>query len=985
MEAVAVKPKYSNLEQFLTAHVIPKESKDLEITHTEFSQFSSRKFHIPDEDHAEYLQLYFKDVIKPKKTHNLIERQFIEKNKQAGPILIDIDFRFPAELTTRQYQKIHIDQLIEWYLTEIETLFEMDEDVHFPVIVQEKPSPRVEIKETGNVVKDGIHLIIGIAIDRKYHQWLRTRIIGYAEKIWTDLKIINVGGWEDVLDPAISNGVNGWLMPFSKKRDDVSHYVATQAYNVNYDVDANEWIMHSLLDDSSKLDSFMSQHYRLMSPRMTNRPKMSLLKDDMVEKLKQFDSKPTAKPVTTTHVAEDSESFQIPLSAIRVIRNKEDMMLCLNTFLDNLSSSQYELREMFYYTMTLPETYYGPGSYSKWIKVGFALRSISVHLHIVWIAFSAQSSSFQYSDISNLCDMWAKFQHLPIGGVTKQSLMYWSKNDAGEKYAEVREKTLDYYLEQTIENITLDQINNPRKKNAKGSSDYDLATVLYQMKKGEYVACSIKSNEWFKFKNHRWSKNDSGTSLRNAISTDLRSLYHQKARTLSARAMTFKTPDGELNTEHEEYKLIMGRANKVLDIALSLGASKDKDNIMKEARELFYDPEFMEKLDQNKYLLCFSNGVIDFKEKVFRKGYPEDFISKSTNADYIPLNPEKTRADMEEIRNYMNQLFPIPELCAYMWDHLASILIGDTALNQCLHYYTGIGQNGKSMLVKFVQTIMGDYAVELDVSFFTQERPRRGQSTPELFAIIGARFAVTAEPSEGEKLNEGPMKQLTSGTDKMSCRALYGQQVTFTPQVSSVIMANHFLDIKSRDHGTWRRIRVVEFMSLFTDDPVQGNKDKKYQFKKVDSFDEKFRQWAPTFMAMLVARAFETNGIVKVCDMVSASSNKYRKNQDFIAEFMDDQLEAVKGDMTKLLKKTELNVAFADWYKTTYGNKIFGKTQELHTAMDKQFGECKSGKGWAGVKIKIHYDEAPDYSNNSLQGTDGEDDDDFDQGPPILF
>jgi len=404
---------------------------------------------------------------------------------------------------------------------------------------------------------------------------------------------------------------------------------------------------------------------------------------------------------------------------------------------------------------------------------------------------------------------------------------------------------------------------------------------------------------------------------------------------------------------------------------------------------LFYDPEFMEKLDQNKYLLCFSNGVIDFKEQIFRKGYPEDFISKSTNTDYVPLNPEKNRVEIEEIQTYMDQLFPIKELCTYMWDHLASVLIGDTALNQCMHYYTGVGQNGKSMLVKFMQMNLGDYAVELDVSFFTQERPRRGQSTPELFAIIGARFAVTAEPSEGEKLNEGPMKQLTSGTDKMSCRALYGQQVTFTPQVSSVIMANHFLDIKSRDHGTWRRIRVIEFKSLFTDDPVQGDKDKPYQFKKVDSFDEKFRQWAPIFMAMLVNRAFQTGGIVKVCDMVSASSNKYRKNQDFIAEFMDDQLEAVKGsDATKLLKKTELNVVFADWYKTTYGNKIFGKTQELHTAMDKQFGECKSGKsgsGWAGVKIKIHYDEAPDYSNNSLQGTDEEDDDEFDQGPPIVF
>ena len=34
----------------------------------------------------------------------------------------------------------------------------------------------------------------------------------------------------------------------------------------------------------------------------------------------------------------------------------------------------------------------------------------------------------------------------------------------------------------------------------------------------------------------------------------------------------------------------------------------------------------------------------------------------------------------------MRQLFPEPELCEYVWNHLASCLIGDTALNQCLHY-----------------------------------------------------------------------------------------------------------------------------------------------------------------------------------------------------------------------------------------------------------------------------------------------------------
>jgi P4 family phage/plasmid primase-like protien len=402
----------------------------------------------------------------------------------------------------------------------------------------------------------------------------------------------------------------------------------------------------------------------------------------------------------------------------------------------------------------------------------------------------------------------------------------------------------------------------------------------------------------------------------------------------------------EHDPESDDYKVVMGRAAKILEITFTLGTTKDKDNIMKEAKELFYNQEFVDKLDQDKYLMCFRNGVVDFRNKVFRKGYPEDYISKCTEIDYIPLSLEIHQPIMNEIRNYMSQLFPEAELCEYVWNHLASCLIGDTALNQCLHYYTGIGQNGKSMLVKFMQSIMGSYSGELDVGFYTQERAKRGQSTPELFAIIGVRFAITSEPSEGDKMNEGPMKQLTSGTDPMSCRAPYGQLIKFVPQANAIIMANHFLEIRSRDHGTWRRVRVIEFKSLFTDSPVQGDKEKPFQFKKVDNLDIKFEEWKLVFMAMLVERAFKTGGVVKVCDMVSASSNKYRQNQDFLSEFISEKVVKTAGGS---IGKSELSEEFNAWYRENYGSRV-NKIKELQNCMDKQFGAYKNG-GWQGVSI----------------------------------
>ena len=49
---------------------------------------------------------------------------------------------------------------------------------------------------------------------------------------------------------------------------------------------------------------------------------------------------------------------------------------------------------------------------------------------------------------------------------------------------------------------------------------------------------------------------------------------------------------------------------------------------MREAKELFYDKDFLNKLDQNPYLLCFNNYVIDFKKKNIELGHPRRLYFK---------------------------------------------------------------------------------------------------------------------------------------------------------------------------------------------------------------------------------------------------------------------------------------------------------------------------------------------------------------------
>ena len=221
------------------------------------------------------------------------------------------------------------------------------------------------------------------------------------------------------------------------------------------------------------------------------------------------------------------------------------------------------------------------------------------------------------------------------------------------------------------------------------------------MYKDEFVCVSIKNNCWYEYRMQRWFEIDSGNSLRLKISSELHSAY--------LRCITDKvTKLTGMDQTDPEYEVTQKQLNKLCDIANFLKRSQWKSNIMKEARELFFDGDFMNKLDQNPYLLCFNNCVVDFKEKQARKGRPDDYISKCTNIDYVPLDEVKHYDTIMEIKTFFNQLFPNEELCRYMWQHLASCCIG-TNENQTFNIYTGSGRNGKSKLAELMTKALGEY------------------------------------------------------------------------------------------------------------------------------------------------------------------------------------------------------------------------------------------------------------------------------------
>jgi len=963
----SVNVTYRDFNDFITKHSIQKDRNSTTatkpITNTRIGDPKANiyggSYHVPDSEYSTFLYLYNRDVLVPKKKEYLTEKQL----ENDGPIVVDLDLRHDYDVDERQYSIEHIDDLLDSYLGELNKIYQPDENTNIPIFVFEKPTVNRINTEKEKKTKDGIHILIGLKTDRITQQILRTKMMKNTSEMWSDLPITNT--WDDVFDDGITKGHVNWQL-YGSRKPNHDRYQLTRVFEVTYDESDGEFMRKELsvstFDIGKNIEKLSVRYRGHQSLFMRN----DFIKEyDEFKRINQIRGNLDGTRMNNTNAR--VQQFDILMddsSSISKISNADELQMVLNHFLDSVNNiKEYELRDAFEYVNILPPSYYDSGSYLKWIRVGWVLRNTSNKLLIVWIAFSAKASNFDYRTIPDLCERWRKFDLRKHDGLSKLSLMRWAKIENKDAFEQVRNNTIDFYVEQTINSPVSKKGGNERN----GCGDWDLANVLYQLYKHEYVCVSVKSNIWYQYKNHRWVENDSGTTLRKAISIELRDLYNKKSISL----MENMTDEGALRDEQQTIQreeTAKPRNVRILNICQRLSNTNDKKNIMTESKELFYDGSFLSKLDTNPYLLCFKNGVVDFKEKIFRKGQPEDNISMSTNIDYIPINPSIHQSIIDDFNDFMSKIFPEPELCRYMYDHLASALIG-TSANQTFNMYIGAGRNGKSVLVNLMEIVLGEYSGIVPLTLVTEKRGKVGGLTPEIVELKGKRYAVMQEPQKGEKMNEGIMKQLTSGKDQLQGRAPYmPQTISFTPQFKLVVCCNNLLEIKSNDYGTWRRIRAVPFKSLFSPNPVQGDKEKPYQFKEDENIGEKFEEWKEVVAALFVQRVFETNGVVKDCDIVLARSNEYRQSQDYISEFIRDSVIRASDGR---IKKMELNNEFSNWYASNYGGRG-PSPKDLHEYMDKEFGRNQN-QMWSGVKIKYVRDEVDTFSGN----TDDEVDDDI--------
>ena len=910
-----------------------KHSVQGAITHTRIGDDKNKagagviyggSYTVHDDEMNVFYDKYYEKVFANQENEYMTEKQLVED----GPILVDIDLHYATTVTEKKHSSDHVLDLVVLYADKINELVEVKENVKVEVYVMEKS----KVNQIEGMTKDGIHILFGVKMHKGLQVLLRKRILKEIASMWSDIPIINK--WEDVLDEGVTKGFCNWQMYGSRKPGHQA-YLIKNHYTLSYD--GSDWSVEE--NDMNKFNT--KKNLRNLSARNKGHPAFEM-REDVEEEFKEACASLSKKTNSGgggggggEKKYKKVESKGGSLSSYEQINSQEMLNSILEDLFDSIDMKDYKIKESHQYAMCLPNSYYGPGSYSKWIKVGWALANTDFKLFPSWLKFSSQDNcrktlcdstgKFDWKNVSELYKTWCSFDGNNPDGLSYRSIMYWAKQDSRVQYEKIHKETIDYYMYQSVQTAT----------------EYDLAAVLYQMYKDKYVCVSVTNNLWYEYKGNRWVENDSGNALRLHISRDMHQLYFSRINDCMSQADMTDSAEQKTN----DFK---NKTNKMAEISVYLKKTTWKNNIMREARDIFYVENFMEKLDTKPYLLCFNNYVVDFENKTYRKGQPDDYLSKCTNIDYVPLNQEKHSSLIAEINQFFVELFPNSDLRQYMWQHLASCLVG-TNDNQAFNIYTGSGANGKSKLVELMSKVMGDYKATVPITLITGKRNSIGSTSSEIVQLKGVRYAVIQEPSKNEQINEGIMKEITGG-DPIQGRALFKDMITFIPQFKLVVCTNTMFDIKSNDDGTWRRIRVNDFVAKFVEtpysDPRFPREDYQYQYKMDKKIDTKFTQWVPIFMSMLVELSFKKKGIVDDCKIVMASSNNYRDGQDYLTEFVRDRVQKKENGR---IKKMELSQEFKNWYTMNIGRNV-PKTKEIFEFMEKKFGKCRTD-GWHNVEI----------------------------------
>ena len=311
----------------------------------------------------------------------------------------------------------------------------------------------------------------------------------------------------------------------------------------------------------------------------------------------------------------------------------------------------------------------------------------------------------------------------------------------------------------------------------------------------------------------------------------------------------------------------------------SLDARRINNMIALAECELIVTPD---QLDTHPFLLNFRNGTLDLRTGELKPHDREQFLTKFVHHNYSP------QAECPLFLGFLGRIMgghadaSEPELdradrmVEYLQRALGYSMTGTTE-EKAVFVPFGTGNNGKTTLLATFLQLIEEYSVLLQVDTL-MVRQESNNTQADLADLRGARFVMTSETEEGQRLAQGKLKRITQGMGKIKATRKYENPIEF-PETHKLWMDTNSKPLirASDDQATFNRLHPIPFTVTIP----KGKIDKTLP-RKLLGEAEGILAWA-----VEGAKLWRRDGLQKPPE-VSAANDDWKAENDQLGRFVEE-------------------------------------------------------------------------------------------------
>lgn len=419
----------------------------------------------------------------------------------------------------------------------------------------------------------------------------------------------------------------------------------------------------------------------------------------------------------------------------------------------------------------------------------------------------------------------------------------------------------------------------------------------------------------------------------------------------SKRYISKKILDVKEKEKIDNYSKIMNgydRMKKKID------SSSYYSMITKHLKTLLLDNDFINRLDSNKYYVCFNNGTYNIKNNKFFDNFDNcPYITQRINYNYDKATKKDTKEVYEILKKICNNN---EEHMNYYLSVLGYALTGDAGKEQSIYFCIGNkGANGKSVILNALKKyIIPCYADTINRNTFEVGYDKKHK---HLVKFRTNRILYIEELSKTKELEIETLKEIADG-NSFDNEVLYGVSENINMMSKLFCLGNHTINIEE-DGGTTRRVKILEFLSHFSPDAKEDNVEKKIFIQDKQLGEKLGGKYKHALLNILLKYAHEyyVEGKLKPepKEFIEAKQETMDANNTFKCWFEDN---CELGDDYKTGKEELMKASKLSFKELK--DKL--KRMDLTYNKDKMLNH-KRGL-WEGFRIKKENDEASGNEDN---------------------